>query len=159
MKLYRFSPINSKEELLEAVNYAALKTTELCKKITGEEYPIATLTIFSHYPDEFERLKEAALSMGSLESENNGPYVRLNEPIQLPNNQLNLLRIRKPDPYRMQVGCCDFEVKNYQEFKDKYLDHHSNNLRVIERPEYEMIEFFDPDFDVMAYMLSNKIEK
>lgn len=154
-ELYRFSPIQNQEELLDTISYIASKATELCKKITGEEYPIATLTVFSHYPREFEKLKEIALSMGTLDSENNGPYVKLHNPTQLPKNKLELLRIRKPDPYRMQVGCCDFEVKDYQEFKDKYLASNPDNLRVIERPKYEMIEFFDPDYDVLAYVLSN----
>ena len=76
MKFYRFSPIDDEEDLFEAVNYVASEATKLCKKITGEEYPIATLTIFSHYPDEFKVLREIALSMGTLDSENNGPYVR-----------------------------------------------------------------------------------
>jgi hypothetical protein len=153
-KLYRFSPINTEKELRKAIQYTALETTKLCKKITGQEYAISGLTIFSHYPDEFDNLKNILFQMGKLVKENNGPYVKLHKPIKLPNNELTLLRIREPDPYRMQVGCNDFEVKNYLEFKDKYLKNFKN-LRLIVRPEYEMIEFFDPDFDILAYVLSS----
>ncbi len=156
-KLYRFSPINSKEELFEAVDYIASKTTELCKKITGDEYPISSLTVFAHYPDEFEKLKTVLFQLGELDHENNGPFVKLHQKIKLPNNELELLRVRQPDPYRMQVGCNDFEVSHYEDFKRKYLDKNPNNLRSIKRPEYEMIEFFDPDFDVLAYVLSSRI--
>ncbi len=156
-KLYRFSPIASKEKLYEAINYVATETTKLAKNITGNVYPISSLTIFAHYPEEFEGLKKVLFEIGNLESEHNGPFVRLHEPIQLPNNKLDLLRVRKPDPYRMQVGCNDFEVQNYQEFKDRLLNSNPNNLRIIKRPDYEMIEFFDPDFDVLAYMLSTKL--
>lgn len=155
MKLYRFSPIKSKEELFEAINYTASKTTELCNKVTGYKYPISGLTIFSHYLREFEELKKIALGLGKLDSENNGPYVKLYEPIKLFGNELTLLRVRQPDPYRLHVGCNDFEVSNYEEFKKQYLEAKSNNLRLIKRLEYEMIEFFDPDFDVLAYVLSN----
>ncbi len=155
--LYHFSPINSKEELLEAIAYAATKTTKLCKKVSGNEYSISSLTIFAHYPDEFEKLKSILFELGELDHENNGPFVRLSQKIKLPNNELELLRVRQPDPYRMHVGCNDFEVSNYEEFKSKYLDNNPNNLRLIKRPEYEMIEFFDPDFDILAYVLSSSL--
>jgi len=155
MKLYRFSPITGKEQLLEAVSCIAKNTTQLCQKIIGEELPINPLTVFSHYHEEFENLKKILFELGSQVSEANGPYVKLGDPIQLPNNLLDQLRVRQPDPYRMQVGCSDFVVPNYVEFKNKYLNKCATNLRLISRPEYEMIEFFDPDFDVLAYILSN----
>ena len=152
--MYHFSPINSKEELLEAITYVAKKTTSLCKKITGDEYPISSLTIFSHYPEEFEKLKIVLLALGEFDHESNGPFVKLHQKLKLPNNELELLRVRQPDPYRMQVGCNDFKVPDYEEFKKKNLEQNPNNLRLIKRSEYEMIEFFDPDFDVLAYSLS-----
>ncbi len=153
--MYRFSPIASQEKLLEAVQYVAADTTGLCKKITGHEYPIGSLTIFSHYPDEYAQLKEILMRMGKLDHENNGPFVQLNNPIKLLNNDLQLLRIRQPDPYRLQVGCCDFQIPSYEEFKKEFLDKNPNNLRLIKRSEYDMIEFFDPDFDVLAYVVSS----
>ena len=156
-KLFRFSPIKTKENLFDAINYVSKEMGNLCKKITGTEYPIACLTIFSHYPGEFENLKEIAFSLGNLDSEANGPYVKLTNPIQLKSNKLDLLRIRNPDPYRYQVGCGDFEVPDYKEFKKTFLIKKSDNLRLISRPEYDMIEFFDPDFDVLAYVLSKEI--
>lgn len=155
-KLYRFSPIATRQSLLETVNYVVSETTKMCQKITSKEYPISSLTIFSHYIAEFETLQELLLEMGELKAENNGPYVKLRSPIKLQLNELIFLRIRKPDPYRMQVGCSDFEVPDYEQFKSEFLDG-KNGLRLIQRPEYEMIEFFDPDFDVLAYVLSKPL--
>ncbi len=154
-RLYHFSPIHSQEELFEAIQYISSNITGLCKKITRNEYLISSLTVFSHYPEEFEKLKRILLGLGKLDHENNGPFVRLYKPIQLPKNKLQLLRVRQPDPYRMQVGCGDFIVPDYEGFKKKYLEKTKNNLRLIKRLEYEMIEFFDPDYDVLAYVLSN----
>lgn len=154
-KLYRFSPISNKDNLLEVVNYIANKNIELCNNVLGKKLQIDTLTIFTHYLDEFEKLKEVALMMGKLESESNGPYIKLNEPIEVSGNKIDLLRIRKPDPYRMQVGCNDFLVSNYEEFKNQFLAQKHRNLRLIKRDEYEMIEFFDPDYDTLAYIVSN----
>jgi len=154
--LYRYSPIETKDNFLEAVQYVAKNTTELCKKVTETSYPISSLTVFSHYPDEFELLKKILLGLGEKVSENNGPFVKLKKPIQFNNSEISLVRIRKPDPYRLHVGCNDFKVLNYDEFKRTFLSKHPDNLRLIERPKYEMIEFFDPDYDVLAYVLSGQ---
>ncbi len=157
-KLYRYSPIKNENTLLIAVHYVSEQSTKLCKKVIGREFPINPLTIFTHYPDEFEFLKNAVLKMGTQFEYNNGPYVNLSRPIKLIHNEFTQLRIRNPDPYRSQVGCCDFLVPDFREFKNKYLKGNPN-LRVIERPEYEMIEFFDPDFDILAYVCSNDNNK
>ena len=152
-RLYRFSQIYTQEELLIAIKYVAAKATELCQKITSQTYPIDYITIFCHYPEEFNFLKQTALELGDLKSENHGPLVELGTPLELINGQLKSLRIREPDPYRMQVGCADFTVSDYQEFKNQFLGK-SENLRLIERLDFEMLEFFHPDFDVLAYILS-----
>jgi hypothetical protein len=54
----------------------------------------------------------------------------------------------------MQVGCNDFDIVNYEIFKKENLSKYQNNLRLIERPDYEMIKFFHPDYDVLAYIVS-----
>ncbi|MDP2638773.1 MAG: hypothetical protein Q8P06_01225 [Candidatus Azambacteria bacterium] len=154
MQLYRFSPIKNERGLRGVVIYIADKTSDLAKKIIGKTLPISSLTIFAHHPDEFEKLSKMAKTLGNFVNENNGPRVALHEPIKVGENTVIHLRIRKPDPYRMQVGCGDFDVPNYVAFKNEYLSEHLNNLRLIKREDYEMIEFFDPDYDVLAYVVS-----
>lgn len=153
MQLYRFSPIKDEKQLREAVVYVAEKTSELARKIISKTLPISSLTIFAHYPDEFEKLSEIAKAIGNFVNENNGPRVALHEPIKVGTNTIAHLRIRKPDPYRMQVGCNDFDT-DYEIFKSENLLKYPNNLRLIERGNYEMIEFFHPDFDILAYVVS-----
>lgn len=154
MQLYRFSPIKDEKQLREAVIYVADKTSELSKKITGKSLPISSLTIFAHYSDEFEKLSEMAKTIGNFLNENNGPRVALREPIKVGESAITHLRIRKPDPYRMQVGCNDFDVPDYEIFKGENLSKYPNNLRLMKREDYEMIEFFHPDFDILAYIVS-----
>ena len=151
---YRFSPIKNEQELYKAIKYVAEQTTALSKQITGQEYPIEYLTIFSHFDDEFSNLRKIVERLGEIIDANNGYAVKLEKPIQLKNNELHRVRIRKPDPERPQVGCNDFTVSDYEAFKQSYLQERPNNLRLIERPEYDMIEFFDPNFDVLAYVVS-----
>ena len=150
---YRFSPIQSKEALLKAVEYVATTTTELAKKVVGEIFPIQSLTIFSHDRLEYEILIKILADLGTPYDENNGPRMTLHQPIVVGNNTITHLRIRKPDPDRPQVGCNDFET-DYDSFKNEYLAKHPDNLRLIKRPTYEMIEFSVPEFDVLAYVVS-----
>jgi hypothetical protein len=157
MRLYKFSPIKTEKELIEAIKYIANQTTKLCKKSINEKLTITSLTVFSHYQDEYVMLIGIMNKIGTPNGENNGHRFILRKPIKLDDHIITYLRIRKPDPYRMQVGCCDFDVKKYQDFKKVHLIKNSKNLRLIERQEYEMIEFFDPDFDVLAYVVSKQL--
>jgi hypothetical protein len=155
MNLYRFSPIKDGEELLAAVLYVAEHNTQLCRKVLGEELPIRSLSVFAHYDDEYQLLCSMLADMGEAVGDNNGSRVRLREPIMIGEHTITYLRIRRPDADHPQVGCSDFEVPDYQEFKAKNLASHPDNLRLLVRTDYELIEFFDPDFDVLGYVLSD----
>lgn len=155
-RLYRFSAIADQEELIRAMRYVAGATTDMVKEITGETLPIGPLTVFSHYPDEFERLCSVLLSMGSVTHQNNGPFVRLNQPIEVDSQIITNLRIRTPDPYRMQVGCNDFIVSDYVKYKERVVASFSENVRVFDRPDFEMVEFYHPDYDVLAYVVGER---
>lgn len=157
MKLYRFSPIDTLKQLMEAVVYVSVQASELGKKITGKTFPISSLTVFAHYPEEYEKLCKILAGQGRIVGENNGPRFLLQNPVKAGDTLITHVRVRKPDPYRMQVGCSDFDVEGYRDFKQQYLSKHPDNLRCIERTDYEMIEFFNPDFDVLAYIVSTKV--
>jgi hypothetical protein len=156
MELFRFSPIGDEQTLREAILYIAETTKKLSEKIIGESFPISSLTIFSHYDDEFEKLKTILLSWGNQFTENNGPFVKLTNPISLFDTDVEKIRIRKPDVQRPQVGCNDFLMSDYQTFKKDVLPAHPNNLRLIVHPDYEMIEFYDSIFDVLAYIVNKQ---
>jgi len=146
--------IQNQEELIATVKYIATQTSALAKKIIGEALPIKSLTVFAHSQSEYEVLTRILADMGKSYNFNNGPRVELYDPIIIGSNKIIHLRIRKPDPERPQVGCNDFET-DYETFKKEHLLAHPDNLRLMKRPEYEMIEFFDSEFDVLAYVVSN----
>ncbi len=157
MQLYRFSPIRSQAELLAAATYVAEQTKVMLRQIVGTSFPVSAVTIFSHFSSEFSALAPVLGSLGTPDGENNGPWVKLYKPIAVGANSLTRLRIRKPDPYRSQVGCNDFNVPSYQAFRNAYLSRCSGNMRLIERESYEMVEVFNPEFDVLAYVVSHPI--
>jgi len=146
--------LKNKEDLIKAVDAIASGTSSLAKKIIGRTFPIMSLTVFTHSEAEFELLNKVLDDLGKPYDYNNGPRVELYSPIIVDNNQIKYLRIRKPDVERSQMGCNDFET-NYMKFKNKYLSKYPNNLRLIKRPEYEMIELYHPEFDVLAYIVSD----
>jgi hypothetical protein len=145
----------SKEDLLKLASLIAEKTASLVRRTSGRDLPISYLTICSHHPHEYERFIEWAEELGEKAEANNGFKFLLKEPLQTANGAVAQIRIRKPDVYRSQLGCADFEVEDYESFKKEELPKHPDNLRLIERPEYEMLEFFDFDNnDVLAYIVS-----
>lgn len=147
-------PIQNQEELMAAVTYVASETSKMAQKIVGKTFPIHSLTIFSHSQSEFEVLIELLAKIGKPYNYNNGPRVELYAPIGVGSNRITHLRIRKPDPERPQVGCDDFET-DYEVFKNEYVSRYPVNLSLIKRPEYEMVELHDSEFDVLAYVVSN----
>jgi hypothetical protein len=167
MRLYRFSPIGSKGELIDAINHVAAECTWLYFNHVGVIPKIESLTIFAHYDTEYHRLKDIAIELGSPHNKNNGPRFKLNQPLttycgiletnghpQKVFQTIEYLRIRQPDPYRMQVGCCDYVEDDYWHFKD-FEAMGGGSPRTIERKDFEMLEFYSPDKDVLGYVVSS----
>jgi len=163
MRLYRFSPIQNKEELLEAIKHVHFSCYKLCKQSFGEYLPNAgNMGVFCHYDDEYDRLiairKEMTEDAGNL----NQKYFKLHEPITIPaegdvpETTYTYLYIRRPDPYRHHVGDVDFYLPpaDYAELKQAMLDGRKTlpGARVFDRPDLDMIELYDPDVDALGYV-------
>src|SRR3990167_6480044 len=87
MKLYRFSPIKNKEQLLEAMKYTHFACFELCKKALGDYLPIAgNMGIFCHYESEYTFLTKLREELTEKSDNFNQKYFRLHEPITIPAN-------------------------------------------------------------------------
>lgn len=86
-----------------------------------------------------------------------GPIYLLDKPIQTKYGPLKLIKIRIYDKEKTQRGAPDFKVKDYKEFKEKYLEKEYFNL--IERPEYEMLELDIKDSNVLIYFLDEPISE
>lgn len=154
MKLYRFSPINNTEDCLSALRYIDEKLRELAGLILDERLPINTLKIFAHYEDEYQYLRQWVDSVGQAKPEGSSTsyYVKPNEPMAVNDDPIEYIGIRVADPYRAQVGCGDFVVSNYKEFKAKYLGK-SDFIREVPHQKYQMLELFHPDIDVLGYIV------
>lgn len=162
MKLYRFSPIKTKEELFEAIKHIHFECYRLCKQSFGEYLPNAgNIGVFCHYDDEYEYLTGLRKEMTETSDNFNQKYFRLHEPIiieakdDVPETTYAYLYIRKPDPYRSHVGDVDFYLKpeEYQKLKKEMLEGTEvKGARVFDRPDLDMIELYDPDSDALGYV-------
>ncbi len=155
MKLYRFSPIKNKEELMHAIKYLHKTSFELCFKVLGKYLPEAeNLGIFCHYDQEFNFLKEIQTEITCEPDKYNDKYLILKELLEfkkedeIPGAKYKFFYVRRPDPYRHHVGDIDFVVSK-EEF-DKLKSMKKTGLRYIQK--LDMIELYDPDFDVLVYL-------
>jgi hypothetical protein len=155
MKLYRFSPIKNEETAQEALIYIHDNLRKLAELVLEEKLPINTLKVFAHYEDEYKFLFDWINAQGTKENEpsKTSYYIKPDKELRITNDPIEFIGLRVPDPYRAQVGCGDFVVPDFNSFKNKYLGK-SEHLRKVPHPQYEMLEFFHPDIDVLGYIVN-----
>jgi len=150
MNLYRFSPITNKDTFDKALLYITAELDDLSRKLFETSFPITTLKIFSHYPDEYEYLYTIVSQMGpqTAFSSETSLYVQVEKEIHAHNIQY--VGVRIVDPYRLHVGCGDYEIPDFSDFKDKW----SNKTPLVREFSDDMLEVWHPDFDVLGYVVS-----
>lgn len=162
MKLYRFSPIRSEEELLEAIRYIHEACYSLCFSSFGKYFSNAgNVGVFCHYDDEYEFLSNVRKVWTKPSYDLNQKYFELYKPIVIPATEkvpeaiYTYLYIRKPDPYRHHTGDVDFFIENdeYDSLKSSLLNGNKiNGARIFPREDLDMVEVFNPDVDALAYI-------
>ena len=167
MKLYRFSPIKNQTQLIEAVKHVHFSCHDLCKQAFGKYLTNAgNMGIFCHYDDEYVFLTKLRKELTEESDNFNQKYFRLHEPIvipardDIPETTYTFLYIRKPDPYRAQVGDIDFflETGEYLKLKESIQNGAKiKGARIFDRPELDMIELTNPDIDAAAYVSTHKM--
>ena len=167
MKLYRFSPMETKEQLFEAITHTHFACFGLCKKALGKYLPVAgNMGIFCHYDDEYEYLTKLREELTEQSDNLNQKYYRLHKPIvipakdDIPETTYTYLYIRRPDQYRAQAGDVDFvlEDESYTGLKNSLPNGKLFKVRIFERTDLDMVELSNPDIDALAYV-SNKAMK
>jgi len=162
MKLYRFSPITDKNILLEAIKHIHHGTHVLCKQSFGHYLPVAgNIGVFCHYEEEFEELVKIRRELTEPSDDLNQKYFRLHESITIPTEEgvpeatYTHLYTRRPDPYRHHVGDVDFylDPDKYQGLKQSLAEGKKiTGARIFGRPDLDMVELYNPDIDVLAYV-------
>lgn len=130
-----------------------LKNTHTDEKLAKVNY----VAIFCQSQNEYAELIEVAKQLGEvIEETPTGPLFHISE-LETVAGYLKLLKIRKPDDLREEIGDADFTIDEYSEFKSKYLD--KSNFKLIKREKFEMIELADSDFDVLVYFSNPPLDQ
>jgi hypothetical protein len=119
------------------------------KFTTEKDAQVNYCCIFSQSAKEYAALLACAKKMGKVVKETPSGLLFQIHPLATVAGKLQLLKIRNPDSTRPERGDADFTVKNYPDFKKKYLG--KKGFKLIPRENFEMIELMDDKFDVRAY--------
>lgn len=169
MKLYRFSPINTETALLEAIQHVHVSGHKLSYNSFGKYLDKSgNIGIFCHYEDEYEFLTKLRKQLTDEAMNFNNKYFKLKQPItipqidDIPGATYEYLYIRQPDPYRYQVGDIDLCVDRleYKQLKQLVMNGDTKSARTYEgKSDLDMIELFDADMDVLAYVVDHKMSE
>ena len=145
-------------ELKQFIQEIVKKANDLKNRHTSEENaPVNYACIFCQNDEQYNNTISILQRIGSLVEETpTGPIFRI-QPLDTIAGDIQLLKIRKPDPTRPELGDADFTVSDYPEFKKKYLS--QEGFKLIVRKDFEMIELVDPKFDVRVYFSNPTLEK
>jgi hypothetical protein len=152
-----------KEALSKLISSIVANAKKLKDKHTRFlEAPVNYSAVFSQSETENKALLSAAAKLGKIWRKTpTGPIFLLNAPLTTAGGKLRLIKIRSPDPTRPERGDADFTVPDYPVLKKEFLGR--KGVRLIERPEIEMIEITDQAFDVRVYFsdppIDNQLDK
>ena len=114
-----------------------------------EDAPVNYACVFAQDEAEYKELIDLASQLGPIAQETAmGPVFHI-KPLPTVAGNLELLKIRRPDPKRREKGDADFTVADYQSFKKEYLG--KPGFNIIKRPEMEMLELINPSYNTIVY--------
>ncbi|MBP9728106.1 MAG: hypothetical protein KBD27_01880 [Candidatus Moranbacteria bacterium] len=113
--------------------------------------------VFCQSDEEYQTLLARAESIGKIIEETKTGSVFLFPPMKTVAGALRIIKVRKPDPTRRERGDADFNVTDYPDFKERYLN--LPGFSLIQRENAEMIELIEPNAHVRCYFSNPPAEK
>jgi uncharacterized protein YllA (UPF0747 family) len=130
-------------ELIEQLTDIAKGITKVKNKYIEEKLPINYLTIFTQSSSEYKRLVRKAREVAKAVDANNGLIFKFNEPMKFEESEIEYFRLRRPDEKRPEKGGGDFEVEDYDAFKEKYLPKYPKEMHEQEMEDYLVVELYE----------------
>lgn len=137
------------KELEKLVQEIVAQANELKNKHTEEtKAPVNYACIFCQSEKQYDDLIKILQNCKIAKETAAGPVFYI-KPMKTAAGELTMLKIRKPDASRKELGDADFTVSDYEKFKKEYL--HKKGFSLMKRQEMEMLELVDSNFNVRAY--------
>ncbi len=138
-------------DIYELAKDIVKKANDLKNKYTDEiNAKVRYVAIFCKNDEEFNNYIEILKNDSNevVDDTYSGPVFKI-EGIETVSGILKLLKIRRYDDEHLDLGDADFNVSNYEKFKNKYVD--NPNFKLISREDYEMIELMEEGYEVRVY--------
>ncbi len=145
------------EDLKNIVKNIIAQADTLKQQLFSDPAPVNYACIFCQSDDEYSSFIEMAKQMGKVvQNTKAGPVFQI-ESLPTVAGVLHLLKIRKPDPTRPERGDADFTLSNYDEFKKEHIN--QIGFKLIDKGDFEMIEYKSPDSNVLVYFSNPTLAK
>lgn len=117
-------------------------------------FKIGYTTFFAQDDEDFSNLVSVLESIGNRQDANNGYKFILNEQLIVEGEIIEVIRVRKPDIHRKEIGCADliYNEDDYKQLREEAIE---KGFDVIVRKGYEMIELSTFDINVYAYIVKD----
>lgn len=135
-----------------------INEAELLKdKYTDQKnVPVNYACIFCQSEEEQINFLKEAHKLGTIIQEtSSGPLFKIS--LDTIAGKLQLLKIRKPDPTRLERGDADFTISDYSFFKEKYLN--KAGFSLVQKDNFEMIELYEKGNNVRVYFSFPPLDK
>ena len=143
------------EELIQKI---VKQSKELKDKYVNEyNATLSYCCIFSQTDEQYNEFENQTIKTGRLLAKTKTGNLYQINPMETVAGTLKILKIRKPDVTRKELGDCDFKLDNYSNFKEKFLS--KEKFKLIERENFEMIELMDNEFNVRVYFSNPPVEE
>ncbi len=113
--------------------------------------------VFPQNDEEYRDFRQVVETIGKeIKSTPTGSVYQI-PPIETVAGPLRILKVRIPDVTRTESGDADFNVPDYESFKESVLG--QPGFTLIPRGDFEMIELMDPEADVRVYFSNPPVER
>jgi len=137
-------------ELLALVKTIAAKSEILKNKIIGSyKTELRYVCIFTQNQAQYEQIESILAKAGRVVDDTPTGNVYKIPPIETEAGSFEILKNRKPDQTRPELGDCDFALDDYESFKRDNL--RRDGFALIKRANSEMIEYMENGGDVRIY--------
>lgn len=143
------------QTLTERINAILEKANVLRDKYLSK-YQLASdyLNIYSQTSEEYDFYSEETLKQGQVIKETqSGVYIRIN-PIVVQDTEISIIKVRKPDQNRKQLGTMNYTSPSYQTIREENLLS-SNNFHIsVNTLSIEELNIVEEGIDVYITVLS-----
>ncbi len=144
-------------QFVNLIKTIAKKSNDLKNEYLDNNARVNYACVFAQNELEYAEFDALANNLGERVLDTKTGFVYKIKPLKTVAGDLRVLKIRKPDPTRTELGDADFTIEDFTAFKQKYLK--LPQFSLIVRPNMEMVELREVGRDILAYFSNPPIDQ